>query len=120
MTSGTTLRWSRARERHGSGDANRVRRIAAVTLADIDGAAIEQVRDQLVAAGHQALAVRGDVSDEADVAAMVSTTVSTFGRLDAAFNGAGVQSPATDAADESARKARPVQRDQPSWRVGLH
>jgi NAD(P)-dependent dehydrogenase (short-subunit alcohol dehydrogenase family) len=26
----------------------------------------------------------------------------TFGRLDAAFNGAGVQSPATDAADESA------------------
>jgi NAD(P)-dependent dehydrogenase (short-subunit alcohol dehydrogenase family) len=75
---------------------------AAVTLADIDEAAVEAARDQLVAAGHQALAVRCDVSDEAEVAAMVSTTVSIYGRLDAAFNGAGVQSPATDAADESA------------------
>jgi hypothetical protein len=62
---------------------------------------------ELVAAGHQALAVRCDVSDEADVAAMVSTTVSTFGRLDAPFNGAGVQSPATDAADESAGRFDP-------------
>jgi NAD(P)-dependent dehydrogenase (short-subunit alcohol dehydrogenase family) len=40
--------------------------------------AIEQVRDQLVAAGHHALAVRCDVSDEADIAAMVSTTVNNF------------------------------------------
>jgi NAD(P)-dependent dehydrogenase (short-subunit alcohol dehydrogenase family) len=35
------------------------------------------------------------------VAAMVEQTVSTFGRLDAAFNNAGVQSPAVETADAS-------------------
>ena len=75
---------------------------AAVMLADVDQEAVEQARDQLLAAGHQALAVSCDVADEDEVAAMVETTVRTFGRLDAAFNGAGIQSPATDAADESA------------------
>jgi NAD(P)-dependent dehydrogenase (short-subunit alcohol dehydrogenase family) len=35
------------------------------------------------------------------VAAMVEQTVSTFGRLDVAFNKAGVQSPAVETADAS-------------------
>jgi len=35
------------------------------------------------------------------VAAMVKQTVSTFGRLDAAYNNAGVQSPAVETADAS-------------------
>jgi NAD(P)-dependent dehydrogenase (short-subunit alcohol dehydrogenase family) len=77
---------------------------AAVTLADVDEAAVHDARDQLVASGHQALAVRCDVANEAEVAGMVAATVDTFGRLDAAFNGAGIQSPATDAADESAER----------------
>lgn len=42
---------------------------------------------------------RCDVADEADVAAMIERTISTFGRLDAAFNNAGIQSPAIEMAD---------------------
>src|SRR5436305_1397108 len=45
---------------------------------------------ELVAAGHKAMAVRCDVADDDQVAAMVERTVSEFGRLDAAFNNAGV------------------------------
>jgi len=75
---------------------------AAVTLADIDLDAVKKARDQLLADGHRAIAVRCDVSDESDVEAMVAAAVDAFGRLDMAFNSAGIQSPATDAADESA------------------
>jgi NAD(P)-dependent dehydrogenase (short-subunit alcohol dehydrogenase family) len=42
------------------------------------------------AASHQAIAIGGDVTREADVAAMVARTVSAFGRIDCAFNNAGV------------------------------
>lgn len=55
----------------------------------------------MVAAGHKALAIRCDVVDELQVAAMVEKTVSTFGRLDAAFNNAGVQSSIAETADAS-------------------
>ncbi len=41
-------------------------------------------------AGGQGLFVRADVSIEEDVAALVARTVDTFGRLDCAFNNAGV------------------------------
>jgi len=41
----------------------------------------------------KAIAVRCDVSDDAQVAAMVDSTVDEFGRLDAAFNNAGVMGP---------------------------
>src|SRR6266849_3542431 len=74
---------------------------AAVVLADINEAAAREAAEQLVAAGHKALAIRCDVADERQVAAMVEQTVSTFGRLDAAFNNAGVQSPAVETADAS-------------------
>jgi NAD(P)-dependent dehydrogenase (short-subunit alcohol dehydrogenase family) len=75
---------------------------AAVALADINQDALRGAADDLTAAGHQALAVTCDVSSEDDVAAMVATTVATFGRLDMAFNNAGIQAPPTDAADETA------------------
>jgi NAD(P)-dependent dehydrogenase (short-subunit alcohol dehydrogenase family) len=42
------------------------------------------------AASQQAIAIGGDVTREADVAAMVARTVSAFGRIDCAFNNAGV------------------------------
>lgn len=63
---------------------------AAVVLADVKEEAVQAEAQKLVAAGHKALAVRCDVSDDVQVAAMVDRTVAEFGRLDAAFNNAGV------------------------------
>jgi NAD(P)-dependent dehydrogenase (short-subunit alcohol dehydrogenase family) len=74
---------------------------AAAVLADVNEAAARAAAEQLVTAGHTAMAVRCDVADEAQVKAMVEQTVSTFGRLDVAFNNAGVQSPVAEVADAS-------------------
>ena len=74
---------------------------AAVTLADIHEDEVRSAAEELVAAGHKAIAVRCNVADEAEVKAMVAQTVSAFGRLDAAYNNAGVQSPAVETADAS-------------------
>jgi NAD(P)-dependent dehydrogenase (short-subunit alcohol dehydrogenase family) len=75
---------------------------AAVALADINHDAVHAAADDLTTTGHQALAVTCDVSSEDDVSAMVDKAVATFGRLDVAFNNAGIQAPPTDAADEAA------------------
>lgn len=54
---------------------------------------------KLVVAGHKVIAVRCDVSDDAQVAAMMDRTVAEFGRLDAAFNNAGVMTHIAPTAD---------------------
>src|SRR6266436_4502791 len=77
---------------------------AAVALADVNEKAVRSAAEELVAASHKAIAIRCNVADEADVAAMVEQAVSTFGRLDAAFNNAGVQSPAVETADASSEE----------------
>jgi NAD(P)-dependent dehydrogenase (short-subunit alcohol dehydrogenase family) len=77
---------------------------AAVVLADVNENAAQSAAAQLISAGHQALALRCNVAEEAQVKAMVEKTVSAFGRLDAAFNNAGVQSPATDIADTTSQE----------------
>jgi NAD(P)-dependent dehydrogenase (short-subunit alcohol dehydrogenase family) len=74
---------------------------ASVVLAGNHKASVRAAAEELGAAGHKALAIRCDVADERQVAAMVEQTVSTFGRLDAAFNNAGVQSPIAETADAS-------------------
>src|SRR4051794_39913315 len=63
---------------------------AAVVLADFKEDAVKAAAAELVAAGHKAIAVRCDVADDAQVEAMVDRAVSESGRLDAAFNNAGV------------------------------
>ncbi|MEU5084553.1 MULTISPECIES: SDR family NAD(P)-dependent oxidoreductase [Streptomyces] len=75
---------------------------AAVTLADVNEAAVQEAAKDLTDAGHQALALVCDVTDEDQVAAAVDRTVATFGRLDMAYNNAGLQIPPADAADEGA------------------
>ena len=54
--------------------------------SDLDGA-VGKVRE----AGGKAVAVIADVAQEADVIAMVDRTLSEFGRLDGAFNNAGIE-----------------------------
>src|SRR4051812_28809794 len=75
---------------------------AAVTLADISADALQMAVDEIRSAGGNAMGVRCDVSDESQVEAMVEGTVAAFGRLDAAFNNAGVQAPASEVADQPA------------------
>jgi NAD(P)-dependent dehydrogenase (short-subunit alcohol dehydrogenase family) len=58
-------------------------------------------------AGGQGLFVQADVSDEEQVKKLVETTVSHFGRLDVAFNNAGIEGtpkPITDATAEEYQK----------------
>jgi NAD(P)-dependent dehydrogenase (short-subunit alcohol dehydrogenase family) len=75
---------------------------AAVVLADINEKAVRTETDKLTTAGQKAIGVACDVADEAQVAAMVERAVASFGRLDMAFNNAGIQVPPSDAADEPA------------------
>jgi NAD(P)-dependent dehydrogenase (short-subunit alcohol dehydrogenase family) len=75
---------------------------ASVTLADRDSDTAHAAAEKLSAAGLIAIGVGCDVTDEDQVAAMVEHTVAMFGRLDMAFNNAGIQAPPSDAADETA------------------
>jgi NAD(P)-dependent dehydrogenase (short-subunit alcohol dehydrogenase family) len=74
---------------------------AAVVLADIREDLVRTEAEKLSAAGQKAIAVRCDVSDDGEVAAMVERTVSEFGRLDAAFNNAGVMARIAPTADST-------------------
>jgi NAD(P)-dependent dehydrogenase (short-subunit alcohol dehydrogenase family) len=72
---------------------------AAVALVDMNQDTLQQAADRLVQSGHKAIAVRCNVANDEEVAAMVEKTMAAFGRLDAAFNNAGVQSPALETAE---------------------
>ncbi|MCA1400634.1 MULTISPECIES: SDR family NAD(P)-dependent oxidoreductase [Bradyrhizobium] len=63
---------------------------ARVAVSDLSKDGIEETVALINAAGGQSIAIQGDVTDEADVANMVARTVSAFGRIDCAFNNAGV------------------------------
>src|SRR4051812_4305017 len=75
---------------------------AAVVLADVNEQALRTATDELTAAGRRALGIACDVADEHQVTALVDRTVAEFGRLDMAFNNAGIMIPLADAADEPA------------------
>ncbi|HTU46637.1 MAG TPA: glucose 1-dehydrogenase [Bryobacteraceae bacterium] len=74
---------------------------AAVVLADIREDLVRAQAEKLSVAGQKAIAVRCDVSDDDEVAAMVDRVVSEFGRLDAAFNNAGVMARIAPTADST-------------------
>jgi NAD(P)-dependent dehydrogenase (short-subunit alcohol dehydrogenase family) len=64
---------------------------AAVVLSDIDEVRGEEVAAAIRDKGGQALFVRADVADDADVETLVDGAVDRFGHLDAAFNNAGIE-----------------------------
>lgn len=64
---------------------------ARLSLADIDEPGGKKTLEAVQQAGVEAVFLRTDVSDESQVEAMVSKTVERFGRLDAAFNNAGIE-----------------------------
>jgi NAD(P)-dependent dehydrogenase (short-subunit alcohol dehydrogenase family) len=63
---------------------------AKVAVSGHDAAGLDDVQKRVADMGGTAVAITADVSKEADVAALVERTVSEFGRLDGAFNNAGV------------------------------
>jgi NAD(P)-dependent dehydrogenase (short-subunit alcohol dehydrogenase family) len=62
-----------------------------VVLADIDEAGIRDGAQSIRAAGGEAIAVRCDVTRDAEVKALIAQTLAQFGRLDYAFNNAGIE-----------------------------
>jgi NAD(P)-dependent dehydrogenase (short-subunit alcohol dehydrogenase family) len=60
-----------------------------------------EVIDELEAMGGEAIFVKTDVSQERDVKAMIERTLATFGRLDFAFNNAGIEQVLTPLSDQT-------------------
>ena len=65
---------------------------ARVAVSDLSKDGIEATVGLINASGGQGIAIAGDVADETDVANMVARTVSAYGRLDCAYNNAGISS----------------------------
>lgn len=95
------MQTSRFRERtalvvgaaHGIGRAIAVRLAAegaAVGVADIDGTAANQVAEQIVEAGGQAISIACDVTDRQSVDEAVTVVSRTFGGLDVLVNNVGL------------------------------
>ena len=77
---------------------------SVVALVDVNESAVRSATDRLIRAGHKVIAIRCDVTNEAQVKAMVEQIVNKFGRLDVAFNNAGVQSLAVETADSTSEE----------------
>ncbi len=60
-----------------------------------------EVVAEIKALGGEAIFIRTDITKAAEVKAMVDTTVATFGRLDYAFNNAGVEQAMTPLAQQT-------------------
>jgi len=71
---------------------------ARVAVADVASEAARETVAQVNAAGGQAISLSGEVTRDADVRAMVEGVVGANGRLDCAFNNAGIAGWQVDAA----------------------
>ena len=72
-----------------------------VVIADTDREGGEETRLQIESQGGEALFIRADVSQAADVEALVSQAVKQYGRLDCAFNNAGTEGESVPLAESS-------------------
>ena len=62
-----------------------------VVVSDVDVTGGEQTVDLIRQAGGEALFVRCDVSRDAEVQALMTSVIEAYGRLDYAFNNAGIE-----------------------------
>jgi NAD(P)-dependent dehydrogenase (short-subunit alcohol dehydrogenase family) len=72
---------------------------ARVAVSDVNAAGGEETAGLITQAGGEAIFVKADVSREAEVEALVTKTVIAFGRLDCAFNNAGIEEESKPLAD---------------------
>lgn len=63
---------------------------AAVAVVDINPTAAEQTAAEITSGGGAAIGLTADVSNEAEVKALVAATVSAFGPVTVLFNNAGI------------------------------
>ncbi len=70
---------------------------ARLAIADASEEAARETVAQVNAAGGQAMSLSGDVTESAAVQAMIEAVVSAYGRLDCAFNNAGIAGYQVDA-----------------------
>ena len=75
---------------------------AMVAIADVDVERGEETLRRITEAGGDAIFVKTDVSSEADVKALVENTVRIYGKLDCAFNNAGIHKQFISTVDFSA------------------
>jgi NAD(P)-dependent dehydrogenase (short-subunit alcohol dehydrogenase family) len=63
---------------------------ARVAVADLSADGVRETAEMIVKAGGKATAIVVDVSKSADVSAMMAATLDAYGRVDCAFNNAGI------------------------------
>lgn len=63
---------------------------ARVAVADLSADGVRETAELIVKAGGKATAIVVDVAKPADVSAMITVTLDAYGRLDCAFNNAGI------------------------------
>lgn len=74
---------------------------AAVALVDRDAGKLASAVEALKAQGRKVIGIECDVSDEAQAKAAVERTVAEFGRLDMAYNNAGILGPMCEMSEET-------------------
>lgn len=61
-----------------------------VAIVDMDIAEAQKTADEIAKLGVKTIAIKADVTNEADVDNMMKVILDTFGKLDVAFNNAGI------------------------------
>ncbi len=72
---------------------------ASVALADVNEKAVADAAERLKKEGLNVIVLRCDVTQEEDVKRMVESTIDTFGKLDIAYNNAGMHVAVAETAD---------------------
>ncbi len=81
---------------------------AKVAAADVNQASAEETVGLIRAADGEAFGLQADVSKAAEVETMVAAVVETYGRLDCAFNNAGIEGALASTADYTEADWAPV------------
>jgi NAD(P)-dependent dehydrogenase (short-subunit alcohol dehydrogenase family) len=82
---------------------------SAVVLVDRDNEKLTVATEMLTAMGHRAIGIVCDVSDELQSKAAVDRAVSEFGRIDMAYNNAGILGPMCEMSEETSEGYDEVQ-----------
>ena len=93
---------------------------AAVAIADVSAEASRDVADEIVRTGGQALGLTCDVTVSSDVQTALRQTIEAFGRLDFAFNNAGIEQPPTPTRRHHRGSMAAGSRHRPARGVPLH